>query len=362
MSTEELPARHVFHLPGCGQDLVEAWRAATGEPVFVWGRAPGAASAATFGPVRRAFAAWLRETAAAGLTVYHDGAGADALGPLDPDALKVLFLHRWNPRWERCVDWFVRCTGKLLTGHPEGAAVLHERFPWIPERFIGVVPEPPLEGTAGPVGPGQAPARTGAWLHGRNWRRHGNRLRSVADRWRPQWGELELVVDGSGHPAWARREGIAWSRGLSPGEALERIPAWDSVLLLDDFFPDAPWLARALACGCFPLVPQGDNPARPAVWTDAGAPAAYPWGDAGAALDLLQQWRAADAATRARFAAWRRPFAETDARLGEFRSAWAAAKARFAEQHPVRLRRRRPAPAWYPLFWYDRVLRLRQGI
>ncbi len=362
LSTGAIAGRHVFHLPGCGQDMAAAWRAATGEPVFVWGRAAGAVTGLTFGPVRRAFAAWLRESAQAGLTVYHDGAGADALGPLDPAAHKVLFLHRWTPRWESCVEWFVRCTGKVLTGHAEGAAVLHQRFPWIPERFIGAVPEPPLAEAVVPPPARTGLPRTGIWLHGRDWRNHGNRLRSIADHWGPRLGELEMIVHGNGHPAWARRHGILWSRGLPLDAALGRLDQWDSVLVLDDFALDAPWLVRALARGCFPLVPAGDNPARPAAWSAPDAPAPYPWGDAGAALDRLRQWRAADAATRARFQDWCGPFAETDARLREFRSAWAAVKERFASQHPVRLRRRRPAPVWYPLGWYERILRLRQGL
>jgi hypothetical protein len=85
-------------------------------------------------------------------------------------------------RW--IFDWNLRCTGKVLVGHPVLVGQLRENFNWIPERFIQAIGEPGLKpalGRGGGTGP-RAP-RTGVWLHGRNWRRLGNRLRSLADRW-----------------------------------------------------------------------------------------------------------------------------------------------------------------------------------
>jgi hypothetical protein len=359
-----IQARHVFHAPTCGWDRIHAWREATNEPVFVWGRGSGAHDGAWFGSVKRAFRDWLEAThSEPPVTVYHDGMGADALGPLDPARHKVLQPHHWYPRWERNLEWQLRCTGIVLVGHPELAAHLRSRHGWIPERFVHVIPEPRLDGPeALAEAPGASRPRTGIWLHGRDWRRHGNRLRAIMDRWPGQAGELEVIADGRGRPRWARRDGVVWNLKMPFEFAIHRLHTWDAVLLIQDFALDAPWLLRALELGCFPLVPDGDGPARAAHWREDSAPQAYPWGDFAAAASLLQQWREQRPAYLQPFLAWRTDRLRPHLRGAAFREAWEARKQQVAALRPPRLRARKAAADWHSVAWYERVQRLRCGL
>ena len=362
MATEEVQARHVFHAPTTGWDRIHAWRETTGEPVFVWGRHSKAVIGPFFRSVKHAFRQWV-EKRPADLTLYHDGMGADALGPLDPAAHKVLFLHHWFPRWERHFDWNLRCTGKALVGHPALVQTLHERFAWIPERFIESIPQPLVETSLGDgTGTGPTRPRTGIWLFGQDWRRRGNRLRSIADQWPAEAGELEFIVDGRGQPGWARREGLIWNRDMPFEFALLRMHTWDATLLLNDYAFDAPWLQQALALDCFPLIPEGEGLARTPAWEAEAAPSPYPWGNFKEAVRLLGQWREEKRELLPDFRQWR------DSLLAEHRSGpafhaqWAAVKQGLLEQRPPRLRKRRPAPGWQLLSWYERIQRLRMGV
>jgi hypothetical protein len=359
MASTEYQARHVFHAPTSGWDRIHAWREATGEPAFVWGRGSMGSEGRFFGSVKRDFANWLEATGPATLTVYHDGAGADAIGAMDPAANKVLFLHHWFPRWERNFDWTIRCTGKVLVGHPSMVERLRSRYGWIPERFIHTVPQPALQTSLkGGDGSG-AKARTGIWLHGKNWRRHGNRLRSIADRWPADAGELEILVTGAGRPGWSRKNGILWSANLPFEFALHRLHTWDSTLLLNDYALDAPWLLDALRLGCFPLVPDGDGVAGRAGWDADNAPKPYPWGDVVAAAELLTGWRTERDALLEGFRGWVEAVQPEPA---TFQSAWSWAKAAILDQRAPKLRQRRAVAGWQPVGWYERIQRMRAGI
>lgn len=363
MGSGERQARHVFHVPTSGWDRIHAWQEATGEPVFTWGWQAGLARGSTFGPIRRAFLEWL-EASGEGtpMTLYHDGAGADALGPLDPAPFKVLFLHTWTPRWEASLNWYLRSTGKLLVGNGQAREVLRERFRWIPDRHIGVVRQPLLSGQANLVPkPEAAKRRTGIWLHGVSWRRHGNRLRAIADRWQEADGELEVITEGPSRPRWARGSGLTWSTGMPLEFALYRLFTWDSVLLLNDFSLDAPWFLRALAHGCFPLVPEGDHPARDPAWSGDSAPRTFPWGDLPAALERLQQWREQRVDLLADFQEWTGQLVGHHPPAEAFGAAWEAAKGALMENAPPRLAPRKPLAKWYPTGWHERVNRLRGG-
>jgi hypothetical protein len=275
MASTETQARHVFHAPSTGLDRIHAWREATGEPAFIWGRHSGMHEARFFGSIRKAFSDWVTGTGGtAVITIYHDGIGADALGPLDPAAHKVFACHHWYPRWQNHFEWQLRCTGKVLVGDPELGRAIRERFAWIPERFIQAIPQPFLTGPAeASQRSSETPRRTGIWLHGKRWRRYGNRLRSIVDRWLPEVGELEIITEGGGPPGWARRGNIIWNTGMPLEFALYRLYTWDSIFLLNDYALDAPWLLRALTLDCFPLVPDGDSPAIGGAWQRIRLPA-----------------------------------------------------------------------------------------
>jgi hypothetical protein len=358
------PARHVFHAPTSGWDRIHAWGEATGEPAFVWGRGSGAHDRRWFGALKRAFRSWLEEgDADCRITFYHDGIGADALGPLDPAPHKVLVQHHWFPRWERNFEWLLRCTGKVMVATPEHAARLHEQFAWIPERFIHAVVPPRLSGPeALPGAPAAAGQRTGVWLHGQRWRRHGNRLRAVVDRWTEGAGQLEIITDGGGAPRWARAGKVVWNTGMPFEFALQRLFTWDAVLLLNDFSLDAPWLLRALELGCFPLVPDGGGPARGAAWQADSAPRPYAWGDTAEAVELLRQWRADQARLLPAFRAWAHALVEAHPARAGFADEWEEHKSALLAQRVPRLRARRPAASWRLVGWYERVQRLRAGL
>jgi hypothetical protein len=363
MASPETQARHVFHAPSTGLDRIHAWREATGEPAFVWGQHSGMHEARFFGGIRSAFRNWITKTGdSTALTIYHDGIGADALGPLDSAPHKVFACHHWYPRWQNHFEWQLRCTGKVLVGDAALIGAIRERFGWIPERFIQSIPEPLLSDREG-GGERQAapPHRTGIWLHGKRWRRSGNRLRSIVDRWQPGVGELEIITEGGGPPGWAKRENIIWNTGMPMEFALYRLYTWDSVLMLNDYALDAPWLLRALSLDCFPLIPAGESPGFGGAWQEESAPSPYPWGDMEAAIDRLTQWREGKAGLLTDFRKWRAGVLSGHAGGSSFREQWSACKAALIEQRPPKLRDRKPLASWMPLSWYERVIRLRTG-
>ena len=358
-----IAARHVFHSPRTGWDRVHAWQEATREPVFVWGSHSGAEDSRFFGPVKKAFSQWIEATGGdACMTIYHDGFGSDAFGPLDPSPHKMLFLHHWFPRWERHFEWHLRCTGKVLVGDSQMIETLRGKFGWIPERFIGAIPQPCLhsqdELKANPDG---AKMRTGIWLHGKYWRPYGNRLRAIVDRWPEGAGELEIITEGGGPPGWARKDSVVWNSGMPFEFALHRLFTWDSTLLLNDFSLDSPWLLRALALRCFPLVPDGESPARTGPWLADSAPQPYGWGDTASAVQLLQEWRASRDQLRPQFEDWADSVLAAHPPSGEFKEIWDACKEPFINQRIPKLRRRKPIHSLHPVAWYERIQRLRAG-
>lgn len=357
-------ARHVFHSPLSGLDRAHAWQEATGEPVFIWGRGSGVEDRMLFGPVKKAFRQWIDATGGdQAMTLYHDGIGSDALGPLDPTRQKILFLHTWYPRWERHLEWTLRCTGKLMVGRPDMVDSLRATFPWIPERFIEPVFQPQLEGLDEQASHPHTPSlRTGIWLHGKPWRPYGNRLRAIVDRWDSGTGELEIICEGGGPPRWARKEGVTWNCGMPTEFALHRIFTWDSTLLLNDFTLDSPWLLRALALDCFPLVPDGESPASAGPWEADAAPRPYAWGDMADARALLLEWRENRDRLKPDFLKWRSELLAAHADAHAFREQWEAAKSRILQQRSPGLRRRKAVADWQPVSWYERVLRLRAGV
>jgi hypothetical protein len=143
--------------------------------------------------------------------------------------------------------------------------------------------------------------------------------------------------------------------------ALYRLYTWDSVFLLNDYALDAPWLLRALALDCFPLVPDGDSPASGSAWRADTAPSPYAWGNASNAIDLLGQWRDQKADLLEDFHEWRDGVLAGHATGAAFRKAWSVSKAALLEQRPPKLRDRKPLAGWMPLGWYERVIRLRTG-
>jgi hypothetical protein len=314
-----------------------------------------------FKSVKRDFRLWLEATKGAALTVYHDGAGVDAFGAMDNGPYKVLFLHHWYPRWERNFDWTIRCTGKVLVGHPDQVAKVRQRFAWIPERFINTVPQPGLALAKPGEEGGGAKLRTGIWLHGRPWRRSGNRLRSIIDHWPADAGQLEIICSGKGCPSWARKDHVTWSPDLPLEFALFRLHTWDSTLLLNDYSLDAPWLMAALALDCFPLVPEGEGASRHSGWELDSAPRPYPWGDVPAAIKLLHGWRKEKDDLMDDFRSWARGIHGHQQVDAGFSSAWRGVKAAIVEQRSANLRQRKPVPGWQPVGWYERIQRLRAG-
>lgn len=316
-----------------------------------------------FGRLRRSFRRWIGKTGdAAPVTVYHDGMGAEALGALDTSPNKVYAFHQWFPNWERHFEWQLRATGLVVSENVQAQATLRERFAWIPERFIVPLSPPrlPLPEKMAPHGEKER-HRTGIWLQGKPWRRHGNRLRSLADRWGDASGQLEIVCEGARKPAWAEHEKVVWSAGLPFELALYRLFTWDSVLLLDDYSLASPWFLQALALDCFPLVPDGESPARAGIWKDEAAPRPYAWGDPKSAIALLEEWRARRKDLFPAFRAWRDQLLEAYPLTSEFTLAWAETLRSLKELRPPRLRQRKPLAGWFPLAWYERVLRMRTG-
>ena len=356
-----IQARHVFHPATSGWDRVHAWQEATAEPVFVWGRNSGASDGLFFQSVKRDYRKWLEATSSAPITVYHDGVGVDALGPLDPNAHKVLYQHCWFPRWERNFEWTIRCTGKVLVGHESFIGNIRQKYGWIPERFIQSSKEPDLKMTGtGNEGTG-AKARTGIWLHGRPWRRSGNRLRAIVDRWPAEAGQLEIVVSGAGRPGWSKKDHVVWSANRPMEFALHRLHTWDSTLLLNDYALDSPWLKIAMGMDCFPMIPDGEAPTRTPEWLADSAPQTYPWGDTPAAVKLLKGWRTEREDLLGNFREWVQGLDGISRGDADFTSSWAQAKSNILDQRSPQLRSRRALGGWQPVAWYERIQRLRAG-
>ncbi len=362
-------ARHIFHSETSGTDRALAWREATGEPAFVWGSRAGIVQGVFFKSVKREFQRWLQATKEAEITIYHDAAGVDALGPLDPCPQKVIFQHHWFPRWDRNFEWQIRCAGKALLSDPELVTRLHQRFSWIPERYLYCVPQPVLPDSLSGKERKAPGRRTGIWLHGRQWKQYGNRLRAFVDRWPAEAGELEIIVDGKGRPGWSRKDHLTWSAGMPLEFALYRLYTWDSTILLNDYTLDSPWLLQALALDCFPLVPDGEGLARTGTWDVDAAPTPYPWGDTAAAIGLLGQWRESREQLLPEFHRWRNELLRrqmADRLLGNsdpgWMEHWEQTKDRILTRNPPKLRQRKPVSGWTPVRWYERVQRLRAGV
>jgi hypothetical protein len=209
--------------------------------------------------------------------------------------------------------------------------------------------------------PNAAKQRTGIWLHGKRWRPYGNRLRAILDRWPDDAGELEIITEGGAAPRWSRKPAFIWNTGMPFEFALQRIFTWDSTLLLNDFTLDSPWLLRALALRCFPLVPDGESPARSGPWRDDSAPRPYEWGDTADAVRLLGEWRAAKDSLLPEFAKWADSVLSHHPASEDFPEQWNACKAHFLDQRVPKLRKRRPISSVHPVGWYERVQRLRAG-
>ncbi len=358
-----IQARHVFHPETSGWDRIHAWSEATNEPVFVWGSGSDRSDGKLFGSIKKDYLNFLAATSACSLTIYHDGAGADVIGPLDQNPHKILFLHNWFPRWKKNFDWTIRCTGKVIVGHPELIQELRTHFAWIPERYILVMPQPELSSTVTSHQERADPKMcTGIWLHGKKWQRYGNRLRSVIDRWPEDAGQLEVIANGKGCPSWAKRENVIWSMELPVDFAMFRLYTWDSTLLLNDYSMDSPWFRRALELDCFPLIPEGEGVARTPSWQADSAPQVYPWGEIDKAVGLVGEWRLNKESLLPAFREWRASLAEDTLTGDAFNDEWNQVKTEFSEQKVARLRPRKPAPFWYPVRWYERVARLRCGI
>jgi hypothetical protein len=357
MPPAQLQARHVIHVPTSGEDRARAYAAICREPVFRWGGSIGPSP--LLGGVKAAFRSWLQESGDAVLTVYHDGVGADVLAPLDPCERKILFQHCWPPGWQRSFDLFIRGTGKVLVEDPIAYERIRAVFGWIPERYLkelAPIRLPPTETSGGE----DQDRVTGIWLQDRSWRRFGNRLRSIADRWTQDLGRLEFIVASGGPPSWARKQGLRWHSDLEFEKARRRATRWQSVFLLNDEDLLAPWLLDAIAAGAFPLVPDSGRAITPSLWMEDAAPNPYPWGDIPAALERLQQWQNTGPTERASFHAWTAKFPPSCSE-GWLHEGWLPALELFAGQRPPRLRNRRPWCSLYPLRWYERLLRLRSA-
>lgn len=355
MSGTKIQARHVFQ-GEWGAAEREVWAAATGEPSFHWGHGSGRWRWVC-GEQKR-FAGWVETHGGSeALTFYHDGAGADVLGAWDPSPHKVLLMHRWPPRWERYVDWYLRHTGRLAVGSAALREAVQERFAWIPERYLGLFPTARLAETPCPA---HLERRTLVWLWGQPWRACGNRLRAALEMWGSK-GQAVLVVGGEGRrPLWAKGPGVTWESGLSFGEALAHAGTCDSVLMLNDFALQAPWIHDWVHGGLFLLVPDGGSPSRSGEWVEESAPRSYEWGNMEAAMALLLSWRSASAEERAAYRDWAGRAAQGESGA-LFEAEWERFKSGLWHQRAPKLGRLKARPSCFPVAWYRRIDRLRCG-
>lgn len=360
MSATTPVARHVFHPATSGTDRVMAWQEATGEPVFSWGRRSGQVDSYFFGPVKRKFRDWIESTKHAELTIYHDGMGADVLGPLDTCERKVFYLHSWFPRWEKNFEWLIRCTGRLMVTGDHRLDALVSRFAWIPGKYRLTAPEAGISDTLTGSGKGSGhKRRTGIWIHGKSWKSHGNRLRSIFDKWSPETGEIEVIAQGRAVPDWAGKDHIKWIKNLPLEFALMRLHTWDSTLLLNDFNLDAPWLFRALELGCFPLVPDGESIAHGGLWKEDFAPKPYDWGNFGSAIEILEKWRNCDDQDRSSYQEWVDQMRDFRGDREAFAMQWKGAKEMVVNHRSPNLRKRRPVADLFPVGLYENIQRMR---
>lgn len=354
----------MFHLPTAGEDRLQAWAVATGEPAFAWG-APGCRYAWAAG-LQRAFARWANAHPAP-LTIYHDGFGADLLSPLDTATHKVLLPHLWGPRWRTVLAWQLRCTGKLIVHSAAAADALQTAFGWIPQRFIQVVSEPALTLTApaptvrsAPPAASTAGPLAGIWLQGRSWRLFGDRLRALLDRWTTQAGTLQIVCSGPAVPRWGRCAGVDWVQGASLADALPLLRSWQAAILFQDFDLSAPWLNLALQQGAYVIRPEGEHPDAAGLWAEDGAPTPVPWGDVAAILARLSEVRPLSEPQQRSYRAWTAQVIAGSCPEA-FRTSYHAACVQLLAQRPVRLRPR-PSISLQPMAWYRLLHRLRSGM
>ncbi|MEY3000579.1 MAG: hypothetical protein RL648_793 [Verrucomicrobiota bacterium] len=356
MSGTKIQARHVFQ-GDCGNSEREGWAAATGEPCFVWG-GWGQRPWRAMGAVQRSFREWVGAHGGDNaLTLYHDGAGADVLGSWDPSPHKVLLLHRWPTRWEGFLAWQLRHTGRLAVAGGALSEWVRQRLAWIPARYIHEYPSPmvPLSATVAI----QSEQRTAIWLQGQAWKPFGNRLRAVVDLFAGK-GQPILIVGGEGRrPAWGTGPMVDWQAGVSVTEALHKARACDSILLLNDFSLQAPWLWRLVRDGVFVLVPDGGSPSRSGIWMEECAPTPYPWGDMEAALSLLYSWRTVPDEERRAYRDWGAQGLFTEGEL--FERQWDGFKVELWHQSAPHLGQSKARTAVLPVAWYERVDRLRRG-
>lgn len=356
MSGTKIQARHVFQGES-GAAEREIWSAATGEPCFHWGHGSGGWRWVC-GEQKR-FAEWVEAHGGSeALTFFHDGAGADVLGAWDPSPHKVLLMHRWTPRWERYIDWHLRYTGRLAVASAALREGLLERFAWIPGRYVAVFPSPIPAMT---IFPEPLEKQTLIWLWGQAWKASGNRLRAALDVWGSHGEAVVVVVGGEGgRPTWAAGPRVTWESGLSFRDALARAGTCDSVLMMNDFGMQAPWIMDWIRHGLFFLAPDGESPSRTGPWVDESAPRPYEWGNMEAAMALLQSWRDAPEGERLAYRQWAERAVRTEAAVS-FEAQWDAFKESLWHQRAPKLGNRKAHRRMFPVAWYKRIDRLRRG-
>lgn len=354
MSNKKLQARHVFQ-GGVDEDSAELWREATGEPCFVWGVGRGSKSLMS---VQGAFCEWLRHpNTSADLTLYHNGAGTDFLSPWDPAPHKVLMLDRWPSRWERYLDWHLRYTGRVAVPNKSLQEAVKERFRWIPDRYVHVFPTPSVSTLRVP--PLGRSERTVIRLSEEGWRGYKSRLKALSKVWSEGGYSLLILLPAGAKANWSH-EKVEVRSGVAPSDAWRTALSCDSVLVLNDFELDTPWVTSLLRSGLFPLFPEGESPARSGGWLEAGAPEGYSWGDPLSALERLKAWRERAVSESRTYASWvERTF--SDPAGNDFQRAWQDLKARVIEQRAPKLRDWKAKRRWMPLNWYRRIDRLRRG-
>ena len=140
--------------------------------------------------------------------------------------------------------------------------------------------------------------RTVIRLSEEGWRRYKGRLKALSTVWGERGHTLLILLPAGASANWSN-EKVEVRSGVAPADAWRAALSCDSVLVLNDFELDTPWVTSLLRSGLFPLFPEGESPARSGGWLEAGAPEGYSWGDPLSALERLKAWRerAASAAT-----------------------------------------------------------------